>query len=170
MKKRIIDFLLSDKVIIITLIVSISLFTWFWISYDQSRDVEYKYNGIKYLAGNLQSAEPINIEIKGKYVKQLFVENVDFYGTIKVGENAYNYNPITFNKYKMGSLEPYGMIYISDGFEKLTIEILEPNQYGGRSFSYRNGWLISAPCNDRKEAVEVSNALIQRLYKGLVIE
>jgi hypothetical protein len=62
------------------------------------------------------------------------------------------------------------MIYISDKFDKLTIEILESKQNGGYSFSYRNGWLISAPCNSRKEAIEISNALLKRLYKGVVIE
>jgi hypothetical protein len=170
MKKPMIDFLLSDKFIISTVIVAISLFTWFWIAYNEPSYIELKYNGIKYQAGNMQSAEPINIEIKGKYVKQLFIKDVEFYGTIKVGEKAYTYNPIAFNRDKMGSLEPLGMIFITDKFEKLTIELPEPNQHGGRTWSWQNGWLISAPCTDRKGAVEISNLLEERLFKGLVIK
>jgi hypothetical protein len=170
MKRSTIDFLLSDRFILTMLGAVICLFTWFYISYNQVEYIEYKYNGIKYQAGHLQSAEPINIEVKGEYVKKLFVKEVEFYGTIKVGESVFTCDPIGFNEYKMGELESDRMMYISGRFEKLTISILEPNQYGGYSFSYRNGWMISAPCTDREDAVKISNALVQRLHRGLVIE
>jgi len=170
LKKHAIDFLLSGKVIITTFVVALCLYTWIYISYNQPEHIEYKYNGIKYQAGNPQNVETINIEIKGKYVKELFVKEVEFFGTIKVGEKVFSCNPIKFNRDKMGELKSYGTIYVSDEFEKLTIEILEPTHNGGYSFSLRKGWLISAPCNSRKEAIEISNALMKRLYKGLVIE
>lgn len=64
----------------------------------------------------------------------------------------------------------YGMIFIGGMFEKLTIEIDEPDGSGGYSWSGKNGWMISAPCNNRAEAVEVSNMLIQKLHKDLVIK
>jgi hypothetical protein len=70
------------------------------------------------------------------------VKEVVFFGTIKIGERVFSCDPIKFNRDKMGELKSYGMIYISDKFRKLTIEILEPKQNGGYSFSYRNGWLI----------------------------
>lgn len=41
---------------------------------------------------------------------------------------------------------------------------------GGKHFSYNDGWLISAPCNTRCGAVTISNKLIQKLHKGIVIE
>mgnify|MGYP001788005456 CR=1 FL=1 len=170
MSKRIIGFLISDKFIISTVIVTIFLFSWFWISYNRPINIDYKYNGIKYQAGNLQSEEPINIEIKGKYLRQLFVDNVEFYGVIKVGDKAFDYNPVIFNRYGMGQFDPYGMMFISDKFEILTIEILEPDQNGGRSWSPQDGWLISAPCNNRVKAVEISNTLEKRLFKNLVIK
>jgi hypothetical protein len=78
------------------------------------------YNGIKYQAGNPQSVEPVNIEIKGKYIKELFVKEVEFFGTIKIGEKVFSCSPIVLNRDKMGQLESYGMIYISDKFRKLT--------------------------------------------------
>ncbi len=170
MKKHTIDFLLSGKVIIATFVVGLCLYTWLYISYNKPEYIEYKYTGIKYQAGNPQSAEPVNIEIKGKYVKELFVKEVEFFGTIKIGERVFSGDPIKFNRDKMGELKSYGMIYISDKFEKLTIEIFEPIEKGGYIFSYKNGWLISAPCKSRKEAIEVSNAIIRRLHRGLVIE
>lgn len=170
MKKCISNFLLSSKVIITTLAVTLCLYTWIYISYNKPEYIDNKYNGIKYQAGTPQSVEPINIEIKGEYVKELFVKEVEFFGTIKIGEREFICDPIKFNRDKMGELRGYGMIYISDKFEKLTIEILEPTKNGGYHFSYRNGWLISAPCTNRKEAITVSNELIQRQHKGLVIE
>lgn len=174
LKKYIVNFLQSGIGILIIFTVIVCLYTLLYISYTRPRDIQYKYNGIKYQIGNLQSAEPINIEVKGKYVKGLFGKYVEFDGTIKVGNKIFTCKPITFNKYKMSSLEssegPYGMIYIGDMFEKLTIEILEPNQNGGYSWSGENGWMISAPCNDRKEAVEISNKLIQKFYKNQVIK
>jgi hypothetical protein len=35
--------------------------------------------------------------------------------------------------------------------------------------SYKNGWLTSAPCNTREEAIVVANRLIQKHHKDVVI-
>lgn len=170
MKKYIVNFLQSTYGIFIILAVIIWLPTWFYMSYTSPIDIQYKYNGIKYQAENLQIAQPINIEVKGKYVKELFNKNVEFDGTIKVGDKIFT-GPLGFNKYGMTSLElgneHYGMIFISDLFQNLTIEIHEADQNGAYSWS---GWMVSAPCNERKEAVEISNILEQKLHRSLIIK
>lgn len=170
MKRSIIDFLLYDKLIIIAIGAAACFFIWFYISYNQPLEINYRYNGIKYQAGNQQSAESVNVEIQGRYKQELFVQGVNFYGTIKVEERSFSCNPISFNKYMMGELESFGMIFISDKFKQLTIEILESNENGGYSWSGQNGWLISAPSKSRKEAVMISNTLEQKLHKNLVIK
>jgi hypothetical protein len=170
MKRSIIDFLKSDRFILTTLGIAICLFTMFYISYNQPREIDQKFNGIKYQVGNPQSAEPINIEIKGKYEKELFVKGVHFDGTIKIGDKVFPLSPTGFIEYMILDLESYGILYISDKFELLTIEVLEPTVNGGYSWSGQNGWLISAPSDNRKEAVEISNKLMQKLYKGLIIK
>jgi len=70
----------------------------------------------------------------------------------------------------MGELKYYGMIYIEGMFEKLTIQIHERDSYGVYSWSGENGWIVSAPSNNRAEAVDVSNELMGKLYKGMVIK
>lgn len=172
MTKYLKNILLSGYGILFMFVVVVVLTTWIYMSYTRPIDIQYRYSGIKYQIGDLQSAEPINIEIKGKFVKELFGNYGEFDGTIKVGETIFTDRPIGFNKYKMGSLTSsegqYGMIFIGDKFENLTIEILEPNQNGGYSWSGENGRMISAPCNDRKEAVEISNILIQKLHTSSI--
>lgn len=174
MKKYIVDFFKLGNGILTIFALTIFLSTWFYISYTGSRDIDIRYNGIKYQAGNLQSFEPIIIEIKGSYSKRLFSREAEFNGTIKLWERVVSDKPIKFNKYKMGVLDTddgiFGMIFISDMFEKLTIEIHESNQKGGHSWNSNNGWLISGPCNNRGEAVEISNILEQRLHRELVIK
>jgi hypothetical protein len=173
-KKYIANFVLSGYGILIIFAAVVSLSTWFYISYTSPKDIQYKYNGIKYQAGNLQSAEPINIEIKGKFKKELFDIYGEFNGAITVGEKIFTDSSIAFNKDKMGSIDTgkgqYGMIFIENMFEKLTIEIHEPDGNGGYRWNGINGWMISAPCSDRKEAVQVSNILLQKSHKGLKIK
>lgn len=161
----------SNFVVFIAFAAAVLLYLSITIPMESPKNIEYKYDGIKYQAGNLQSSEPIRIEINGKYVKKVFSAYVDFEGTIKVGEEVFN-GPIRFNKYKMGPLGEgyYGMIFIKGIFEKLTIEIHEPDANGVYSWSGMDGWLISAPCTNRAEAVAVSNELIGKLYKPLIIK
>ena len=171
MKKYILNSLQSTYGIFIILAVIIWLPTWFYMSYTSPIDIQHKYNGIKYQSGYLQSEEQINIEVRGKYVKDIFGKFVDFDGNINVGDKIFT-GPLRFNKYRMTSLESngkfYGMMFINDMFQNLTIEILEPNQNGGHSWSGENGRMISAPCNDRKEAVKISNMLIQKLHTSSI--
>ena len=173
MRKYLKNILLSGYGILFMFIAVMFLTTWLYMSYTRPIDIQYRYSGIKYHIGDLQSAEPINIEIKGKFVKELFGNYGEFDGTIKVGEKIFADRPIGFNKYKMGSLVSsegqYGMIFIGGMFKKLTIEIDEPNKYGGYSWNWKNGWMISAPCSNRTEAIKISNELIQKLNKGLVV-
>jgi hypothetical protein len=51
-----------------------------------SIDIQYKYNGIKYQAGNIESAEVVSIEIKGKYVREWFGKPKLFEGQIIVNQ------------------------------------------------------------------------------------
>lgn len=165
--------LLSRYSILFIFILAVCLYTRFYMSYTSPKDIQLKYDGIKFQCGNLQSAEPISIEINGKLtreLRQLFVKYDtygEFNGTIKVGEKIFTCSPIVFNKDKWTSLETsvglYGDIFINDMFQKLPIEILEPLGNGGYSWNANNGWMVSAPCNDRIKATEISNILEEKL-------
>jgi len=166
-KKIFTNVLLLRYGILFIFILGVCLYTWFYMSYTRPIDIHYEYNGIKYQSGNLQSAEPIRIEINGKLTKELYREYGEFDGTIKVGENIFTGRTMVFNKDKMASLESsegfYGMIFVDNNFRKLTIEIFEPTGNGSYTWDDRTGWMISAPCNDRVEAVRISNILAHQL-------
>lgn len=177
MRKFIENALLSGKVVLTLIILILGLYTWFYLSYKRPKNIQYSYNGIMYQIGNLQSSESIRIEIKGELTRELFGEHGrygEFNCTIKVGDKIFTDSSIAFNKYKMGALisygKQYGMIFIKGVFEKLTIEADAPNGNGGYSWSGRNGWMISAPCSNRIRAIEISNILTHKLYKGFVIK
>lgn len=169
MKQFVFDYLKSDKFILTTLGAVICFFIMFYISYEQPEYIDYKHKGIRFQAGNLQSEQQINIEINGKYIRKLFVKD-EFSGAIKVGEEVFNFGSMELGDYAMFPLGSDMVLTINDELSELYIQILEPNQYGGYSFSYNNGWFISAPSDNRKEAVEVSNRLIQKVRYGASIE
>ncbi|WP_425800788.1 hypothetical protein ACHOLT_11640 [Desulfitobacterium sp. Sab5] len=138
---------------------------WLYIGYTGPKEIQRSYSGIMYKNGKFEPVEQINIKISGKYSRGLFGEADEFEGTILIGEKVLTLNkyPIKFNKNNMGLLslgpipEDYGMIFISNMFEKMTIQLIANQQ---------DQW-ISAPCVNREEAVNLSNELIQRVSKGL---
>jgi len=137
--------------------------------YTAPKNLHYMYDGVKYHEENLELAEPIKIEVDGKYKSGLFGYNDEFVGKIKIGEKVFAFSdyPLKFNKYKMGVLDTnrssiddfYGMIFISSMFKEMTIEI---HEYKGDGTYCANKWIISAPCENAKEAVELSQRLIRR--------
>lgn len=145
--------------------------------YNYGDEITRSFDGIKYQAGNRESGAPVKIEINGTYKKQrgagdyMLKGDYMFEGDIIIdGEPSYE-TVFLFNKYNMTSIENnsfYGMIFISYMMEEITIEIFEPNDSGGHSFSYENGLLISAPSNTRDEAVAISNKL--KMRKDFIIK
>lgn len=181
MRKYLKNILLSGYGILFMFVVVVFLTTWLYMSYTRPIDIHYRYSGIKYQAGNLQGSEPISFEIKGKYERKWFEKPELFEGQIiidckalyGVNGDGSESNKYAFNNEKMGSIQGDGFkgsIYNNDNMKEILIEIHEIDSKGSESFSYKNGWLISAPCNSRKEAVEISNMMIQKFYKDVVIK
>lgn len=170
--------LLSRYVIIFTVIIFVGLYLWL----TRPKEIQYKYNGIKYQIGNLQSEEPVSVEIKGKYKRNWIQKTELFQGQIKVnGELCYVghdpediKNTYVFKKMNISGIESSsfdGLLFISEMMREITIGIFETeNPQGVSTLSFKNGWLISAPCNSRAEAVDISNRLIQRFHKNEVIK
>lgn len=181
MTKHLKDILLSGYCILFIFVVVVFLTSWLYMSYTRPIDIQYRYSGIKYQAGNLKGSEPIGIEIKGKYERRWFGKPELFEGQIIIdGKALYGVNgdgsgsnKYAFNNKKMGSIQGDGFkgsIYNKDNMKEILIEIHEIDSKGSESFNYKNGWLISAPCSSRKEAVEISNMMIQKSHKDVVIK
>ncbi|WP_143154889.1 hypothetical protein [Tissierella praeacuta] len=165
------------KKYIVIAILAIITIVWIY-KYNYKYHINYTYDAIKYQSNNINSEIPIKIVVKGVYRKEHGSKDYIFKGDIIVdGELCYGSgrerNEYAFNKYNMSSIEINGLtgnLFISDMMEEMSITIFESKQDGGKHFSYNDGWLISAPCNTRCGAVTISNKLIQKLHKGIVIE
>jgi len=151
--------------IVVIIIIVIAIFL---VSYTAPIDISYTYDGIKYQSGNYDDAEIVRIDIQGEFRRRIFSKFSEFEGVIKVGDEIFSKTTFHFNKYGMDSLrvndEFWGMIFQSDEFEILTIEIWEKHVSGeGHYFHSDTGWYISAPCQTRDEAVEISNMVLRKL-------
>lgn len=149
--------------------------------YNQIYVIQYTYDGIKYQANNLNSGVPLSIEVNGVYKKGYFGNLDKFEGKIIIdgelcyvpdGDRSRGYE-YSFNKYKMSPIASdnfKGFFFIGDMFKEISVEIDEPENTGGDKFSYRYSWLISAPSENREQAVQISNKLIQKLHKDVNIK
>jgi hypothetical protein len=169
---------LFSKYSIILIIAAICLNVWL----TRQREVDYKYNGIKFQIGSRQSAEPMSIELKGKYKKVWYRKEQIFKGQIIVdGERFYGgtgdeelMNTFVFKRWNFGFIDSgstASMLFIDEMLREITIGIFEPKSADGHGvLSYKNGWLIAAPCNAREEAVVIANRLIQKHHKDVIIK
>lgn len=165
----------NRQLIIIMSIVVIGI--WVILAIASPKDINVRYEGVKYQAGNIGVVKLISIEICGRYWNGLFGEDDRFEGQIMIDNLLLDYTQISLgiNKDKSASLDlgvnnyssTYGSMHISNIFEKVTIRIYEQVQNGG-SWNSGNGWLISAPCNTRNEAVRLSNELLPNFFKGTI--
>ncbi|NPV43319.1 MAG: hypothetical protein HPY70_04970 [Firmicutes bacterium] len=156
----------TDITIIIIFLGIVFLGTWFYMSYTQPKEIHYTYNGIKYHKAKKEIAEPVCIEINGKYKRSFWGERDEFVGKVIIGNEVFIFSrqPIVFNKNMMAPFVSYGRshhgtIFASRMFKEITIDVHE-----------YDGYLISAPCNDRKEAVHISNRLMKKTFMNLKIE
>lgn len=169
------------NIIVFVTIFIIGMLIVVYYKYSQPREIDYTYQGIKYQIGNLSSEIPVKIEIKGVYKKgfwgnpdlfdgEIIVDGKTLYG---VGAFRSRNNIYSFSNEKMSLIQGddfRGGIYDNDNMKDILIEVHELDSAGIETFSYNNGWLISAPCQNRKQAVYISNKIIQKIHKELLIK
>jgi hypothetical protein len=174
-----INYLFTSIKIVIAVSFILALLAFVNYKYNQTYVIKYTYDGIKYQANNLNSGIPLSIEVDGIYKKGHFGNADTFNGKITIdgelcyAQYRYKSHEYGFNKYNMSQIESdrfTGSLFIGDMFKEITIEIHETSINGLESFSYMNGWLISAPSENREKAVNISNKLIQKLHKDVIIK
>jgi hypothetical protein len=151
----------------------------FCIIYTYPRNINCNYQGIKYQAGSTQSVKSVQIYVDGKLRKRLFNRGNEFSGKVIIDDIDFDYlvSSLKFDNKGLGLLEYhqsinmnlYGNMLISGMFKNITIQIFE-KETGGNSWDSTDGWLISAPCNTREKAAVISNVLIKRLNKEVIIK
>ncbi|SDK11051.1 hypothetical protein [Natronincola ferrireducens] len=136
--------------------------------------VEIVNDGIMYQAGNNQISIPVGIEIQGKYFTTFGGKPKRFEGQIIVDDDVFPYT-IHFHS-NMGVLlttygSTYGDLHVSDEFDSFTITISKLREDArSKGWSSSDGWIISAPAVNRKEAVTLSNKLLSKYYRNIEIE
>jgi hypothetical protein len=161
----------SGTFIVICFIVIVFVGNWYYVSYTSPKDIDYTYNGIKYHRDKNRPEEQIQVKIKGQYKRSIFGDSDTFKGSITIGEDLFNSSDcyLALNKDRMASLDQsassgfghYGMIFISNMFKEMVIEVHE--ETSNRVYS-SNGWFIAAPCDERSKAVEITNELMEKTY------
>lgn len=130
------------------------------------QEIDYRYEGTEYQAGNLEMERQVNIESKGRYTKTLLGKPKKFNGEIIVDNDSFQVENMLFNGTNMAIIGKnsniYGHLYIDDEFEKMTILLVKFRDDASQGWSNSNGWIISAPSKNRKEAVKLSNRLLQK--------
>lgn len=144
----------------------------------EPKQVNLAYQGIKFQAGNTNSEESISIEIQGEYITGFLGEHDKFEGKILIDDLLLDYSapPIELNLNETAELSfgqiydgMSGHIYINKNLDKVIIEISELDENDNESFSYENGWFISAPAKNREEAIEITNSILSKIYNKNII-
>jgi hypothetical protein len=169
----------NKKIILFSVVFVMLLGIGFCIVYAYPRNINCSYDGIKYQAGSNENVESVKVYVEGKLRKRLFNKGNEFSGKVIMDDIHFDYlvSSLKFDNKGLGLLEYrqssnmnlYGNMLISGMFKNITIQIFEKDN-GGNSWDSTAGWLISAPCNNREEAVVVSNVLIKRLNKEAIIK
>jgi hypothetical protein len=176
---KVINYIFTNIKTLITICFILALVVFGSYKYNQTYVIKYTYDGIKYQSNNLNSGIPMSIEVDGVYKKGYFGNPDIFEGSIVLGgelcygQYRHRSHEYAFNNYKMSQIESdnfKGSFFINDMFKEITITLHEIESTGNESFSYNDGWLISAPSENREQAVNISNKLIQKLHKDVNIK
>jgi hypothetical protein len=158
-----------------------------WYSYP--KQIHKTFDGVLYQIGTENNnVERVTIKVDGQLKKSPFGAK-SFRGKIKInkeilptaesdqeyieinfgfaGEGGviqnweYNKNPLT----SIG-LYSYGLLYIDDKFNELTIAKYDnPREQNGVMWNGDDGYVISAPASTRSEALEITNRLMDRFLR-----
>ncbi|MDF2801885.1 MAG: hypothetical protein K0S61_1788 [Anaerocolumna sp.] len=149
------------------------------IIYFYPKRLNSEYSGVMYRIGDSKYSENIKILIDGYYSKGL-LKGDKFKGVITIGEKQFTRLDMRFNSGRellsfyneeKGDYISYGDMFINNKLEEFSICILEEDGAGkgGKSWSAKDGLMISAPVNSRDEAVKLSNSLLKDyLFVGLL--
>lgn len=171
---------MKRKIAVLLTIVSmiVSIFSiWYFIPKRYSVTV----NGVYYQLGTEGIIERIKVHLDGKLQnhingKRTFKGVINFEGSkvpqipkdrteLKLYYDGHNFTTI-FSGFRIiddkGRIEPniftYGWIYTDDKFSEFTIKVMNDDD----QWSPSNGLMITAPANDRQEAMKMSQELIKK--------
>jgi len=167
--------------------IKIAIYTFLFLSlililvYCYPRRINREYNGFMYQLGDHTYSEIIKISING-YITNGLIQGDKFKGSIIVGNTQLQKLDMRFDSYGRGLLfyyddstgdyTSYGDMYVTDNMNELTICVLEEDEdsNGGKSWSAKDGLMISAVAGNRNEALAISNNLMKDVLININLE
>lgn len=142
-----------------------------YLYYRTPKLVKIEYQGIYYQLGNPEMTEEIPVVFDGYLTRGLWLED-SFQGMITIGEATLNKVDIRLPKdgpsvilyYDDATKDyvTYGALYTKDIKKSFTIIVHQyDKETDSDSWSSADGYMISAPAQDRTEALELSNQLMK---------
>ena len=140
-----------------------------------------EYSGIMYRLGDENYEENINISING-YISRGFFKEDKFEGTMKIGDKELQKLDMRLTKnngdllfyYDEDTRDyiSYGQISLNKTREKITISVFEQSEQNKakKNWSSKDGLMISAPANNRIEALEISNELLKDVLEKMILK
>lgn len=141
--------------------------------------------GVKYRLGaeNEASLEPVAIHMYGTMKRSLtgkgmFKGTIDVVGEIlpvpadkrklKINFNRDHSGQIIYGYYEDGQpwVYSYGVIYVNNDLSKITIAVFDKDEAGGGGWTGADGLMITAPADDRTNALKVANELMNDVLEG----
>ncbi len=142
-----------------------------YLYYRTPKLVKIEYQGIYYQLGNSEITEEIPVVFDGYLTRGLWLED-SFQGTITIGDATLNKVDIRLPKDGPSVIAyfdeatkdytSYGALYTKDIKKSITISVnLYDKATDSDVWSSADGYMISAPAQDRTGALELSNQLMK---------
>jgi hypothetical protein len=154
------------------------------VVYTFPRHVAVSLTGVKYALGTEPNqVVPVAIQIHGTVRKSL-TGSQTFQGTVGVlgasvpnpdndrpveirfDANGGGYIVYGYDEHGSPVTRAYGVLFTNNNFSKLTIGEFRP----GTGWAAANGLTISAPADDRAQAVKISSELMKRFLNGYALK
>ncbi|WP_055666211.1 hypothetical protein [Desnuesiella massiliensis] len=149
--------------------------------YLYPRKFNNSYNAIIYRLGDKSHSENIQINIEG-WISNRFFRSPSFKGTIFIGEKKLSDINMKFDKNNKadifyfdeasGEYRSYGFIVAKNIRKQFTVGISEAKNPddSAKHWSSKDGLMLSAPANNRDEALEISKNLMKPLINSSILK
>ncbi|MEH7349362.1 hypothetical protein [Gottfriedia acidiceleris] len=167
------------KIIVSCILLFFLVAIGFGVYYFIPKNVNKSINGVEYqLGSDHDQVNSVTIKIKGKLHQSLlgkrkFVGLIDVKGANYPNPNKDRKLEIAFDQNGMGTIEyvyfknghpkidSYGILFANNDFKKVTIGEYREN-HDGKSWSGKDGWMITGTANSKSEALIISNELMKK--------
>ncbi|SKC68737.1 hypothetical protein [Maledivibacter halophilus] len=152
------------NIIIIYFLILAYFLTWV------PKEFNHSFDGVKYRLNSDKIIKETRVVFEGVLIKPIFGGN-SFSGTITIDGVKYNVFELKFDEFNSASINglkdsgasfSLGYIYFDKAYESFTITLYEKKGLNSYGWNPENGLMVTAPAQNRAEAVELANYHLQK--------